>query len=102
MSSDKAGTSARKPVKRPHRIDGIALALVLATCTTWWLGEGGLGAASQTIALAVLALAAFKGVLISLDFMELRHAPALWRRAVLGWLGAMVGLIGVASLVLTR
>ena len=39
-----------------------------------------------------------KGVLIVQDFMEMRHAPALWRRLVLGWLYVVVGLITVAWL----
>ena len=37
-------------------------------------------------------LAAFKGALIALDYMELRHAPRLWRLLVLGWL-ALVAVV---------
>jgi hypothetical protein len=28
-------------------------------------------------------------------FMELRHAPRLWRRAMLGWAVVIVGLIAI-------
>lgn len=80
------------------RADFIFALLALATLASWWLGEGAatggqhLGTAAT---LAVLALSAFKGALIALDYMELRTAPALWRRAVLGWLGVVLGLIAL-------
>ncbi len=83
------------------KADLIFALLALATLASWWLGEGAaangryLGAIST---LAVLALAAIKGTLIALDYMELRSAPALWRRAVLGWLVLVLGLIAVVSL----
>ena len=41
----------------------------------------------------IFALAALKGSWVTLDFMELRHAPRLWRWLVLGWLGAVLSLI---------
>lgn len=78
------------------RADTIFALLALATLASWWLGEGAavsgrtLGTAAT---LAVLALSALKGALISLDYMELREAPALWRRAVMGWLLVVLGLI---------
>ncbi len=40
---------------------------------------------------------AFKMLLIALDYMELWQAPALWRRAVLGWLVVVLGLIASLS-----
>ena len=46
----------------------------------------------------MLALSVFKGALIALDYMELRTAPALWRRAVMGWLAVVIGLVLLASL----
>jgi hypothetical protein len=58
--------------------------LVLATGATFWLraqGWVGLGAGAAT-----LAIAYFKARLVILDFMELRHAPRLWRGIVEGWL----------------
>lgn len=85
------------------RTDTVFALLVLATAVSWWLGEGaatGQRPLGTVATLAVLALAALKGTLIALDFMELRHAPALWRRAVLGWLTAVIGLILVACLLL--
>jgi hypothetical protein len=85
----------------PSRIHTVALLLVIATGLSWWLGEGpalGRHPMGSTTALVVLALSAFKGALIALDYMELRRAPALWRRAVMGWLMVVLGLIAVASL----
>ena len=84
-----------------RRINTVAVLLPLATALSWWLGEavvtsGGRSLASSS-ALAVLALAAFKGALIALDYMELRTAPALWRRAVLAWLVVMIGLIALVT-----
>lgn len=85
-----------------NRADAVFALLAIATLASWWLGEGAavsgqhLGTAAT---LAVLALAAFKGALIALDYMELRSAPSLWRRAVLGWLGVVIGLVLLASLV---
>ena len=58
--------------------------LLIATGMTFAAGE--LGAPGRLLILGVLALALFKGSLVILDFMEFRHAPALWRRVVLGWL----------------
>ena len=74
--------------------------LALATLASWWLGEGAAvsGQHLGTVAtLAVLALAAVKGVLIALDYMELRQAPALWRRVVMGWLVVVLGVIVLFS-----
>jgi hypothetical protein len=87
-----------------RRIDAIAVLLVVATALSWWLGETAEGgrALGQGAVLAVLALAGFKGALITLDFMELRFAPATWRRAVLVWLLLVTGLIAVVSVGLQR
>lgn len=84
-----------------NRIITIWALLLLATILTWWLGEGGmqLGRSEIVIAAIVLGLSAFKGVLIALDFMELRHAPPLWRHAVLGWLAAVCLALWVMSVV---
>ena len=65
----------------------IWLLLLLATALTWWLGESPSSQLSAAgLAAVVLGISVFKGVLIALDYMELRHAPALWRRIVLAWL----------------
>jgi preprotein translocase subunit SecY len=82
-----------------HRINTIWLALLAATAATAWLGEHagsqGLGTGAAVV---VMALSAGKGCLIVLDYMELRHAPALWRRLLLGWLAAVVLLVLAATL----
>jgi len=72
----------------------IWLALLLATAATYALGQ--LGALTGTLGPVVLmfGLAVFKGWWVVLDFMELRHAPAFWRRVVLAWLfGVPAGLV---------
>jgi Prokaryotic Cytochrome C oxidase subunit IV len=82
------------------KADTVLALLALATLVSWWLGEGAAvsGLHLGTVAtLAVLALSALKGALIALDYMELRSAPALWRRAVLGWLVVVLGVIALFS-----
>lgn len=85
---------------RITKADLIFALLALATLASWWLGEGAavsgqhLGTAAT---LAVLALSAVKGTLIALDYMELRTAPALWCRAVMGWLVVVLGVIALVS-----
>lgn len=83
----------------PRRINAIAVLLVLATALSWWLGEAAADGHTpgQGAVLAVLALAAFKGALIALEYMELRSAPPVWRRSVLVWLLLVTGLIAALS-----
>lgn len=69
---------------RLDRTDILWLLLAAATALTWKLGDS--GGHGKVIVAIVFGLAVFKGSLVILDFMELRHAPALWRRVVLGWL----------------
>lgn len=86
---------------RFNKADTTFALLVLATLASWWLGEGAAASGQHLGAVAtlvVLALSAAKGALIALDYMELRHAPALWRRAVMGWLVVVLGLIVVCSI----
>ncbi|QIL79825.1 cytochrome C oxidase subunit IV family protein [Diaphorobacter sp. HDW4A] len=68
--------------------------LIVATLASWWLAEDPdahhLGLLATGI---VLALSAIKGVVIALDFMELSHAPRLWRRLLLGWLSVILLVI---------
>jgi hypothetical protein len=60
------------------------LLLMIATGAAFGLrAEGFVGVAPGA---ATLALAYAKGRLVVLDFMELRHAPPLWRGIVEGWL----------------
>ena len=68
-----------------------------ATAVTWALGRGGWVARAQLAGMAVVfALAWLKGLVVILEFMELRHAPALWRRALIGALTLVVLLILLA------
>lgn len=76
-----------------QRIDTVWLAALLATGIAWWVGESGFGAASRWAAAVVFALSLAKGTAIALEFMELRGAPAVWRRFVLGWLLVVILLI---------
>ena len=79
------------------------LILLAITAATYWIGEAGLsGHDSMGPVLAMFALAFVKGVLVCLDFLELRHAPALWRWLVVGWLALVLALILLAYWVLVN
>ena len=85
---------------RPRRLELVGLALLAATALTWALGESGLllrnpGGGQGWAPWLVLALALAKGTGVALDFMELREAPPLWRRLVLGWLVVVIGLVAL-------
>ena len=85
---------------RLNKADTVFALLALATLASWWLGEGAAGSGRHlgtAATLAVLALSAVKGALIALDYMELRQAPALWRRVVMGWLLVVLGLVALVS-----
>lgn len=69
-----------------NRIDRVWAFLLLATFITFALGESGIaGNAGWVPVVVMFALAFVKCVLVILDFMELRHAPALWRYLLIGW-----------------
>jgi len=73
------------------------LLLLLATGITYWLGESGqLGHASMVPVFLIFGVSLFKGLGVVLDFMDLRHAPALWRYLLLGWLVFVIGMILLA------
>lgn len=60
------------------------LILVVATSAAFSLRtEGFAGLAPGVV---TLALAYFKARLVILEFMEIRHAPKLWRGILEGWL----------------
>ncbi len=59
------------------------LLLVAATAIAFWLRVDDV--AGVIAAGATLAIAWIKGRLVVLDFMELRHAPPLYRRLFEGW-----------------
>lgn len=73
------------------------LLLLLATGITYWLGESGqLGHASMVPVFLIFGVSLFKGLGVVLDFMDLRHAPALWRNLLLVWLVFVIGMILLA------
>lgn len=67
-----------------NRLDLGWLLLVGATVLGYALRAE--AAAGTLVGAATLAIAYAKGRLVVLDFMELRHAPCLWRGIVEGWL----------------
>ncbi|MES2682024.1 MAG: cytochrome C oxidase subunit IV family protein [Pseudomonadota bacterium] len=67
------------------------LILVVVTGAAFWIRSDGL--TGVTGGIATLAIVWLKGRLIVLDFMELRHAPALWRWLLQGWLMLTTALI---------
>ena len=73
------------------------LVLLGVTAVTFWIGEGGFaGQGTMVPVLLLFALTFVKGLVVSLEFLELRHAPALWRWLVIGWLTLVLGLIVLA------
>jgi len=70
----------------------IWLVLLALTISAWLAGHRLDGA---WLPLLVLGLAAIKGQLVIDHFMELKHAPRLFRYAVSGWLLTVLGLVGV-------
>jgi hypothetical protein len=85
------------------RADTVLALLVLATVASAWLGEGAAAGGRHLdvpTTVAVLVLAAVKGSLIALDYMELLRAPALWRRVVMGWLVVVLGIMAMFSVAL--
>ena len=70
--------------------------LALLTTLTVLLGSSG---STLLLAAGVLAVALVKAWLISDGFMELRHAPRMWRLLLLCWPLAMAGGILWAMMV---
>lgn len=71
--------------------------LLVATAITYWLGESGTAGEIGSLAVyTMFGLAFIKGRLVVYDFMELRHAPMLWKLLLLGWLGFVLGMILLA------
>jgi len=84
---------------QPTLLDLIWLALLAATGCTWWLdASGALAPGRFAMTALVFALAWLKGLGVLLEFMELRHAPRVWRWALLGGLSVIIGLILLAAL----
>jgi hypothetical protein len=74
-----------------RRLDIVWLILVVGTIVTWWIGES--GSAGPRAVLAILAIAAVKGVLIIRDFMALRGVKVFWPIMVIGWLLLVLAII---------
>lgn len=68
------------------------LALLVTTLLMWFL-RGYRGA--DWLLVLVLVLVAIKGQLVIDRFMELQHAPVLWRLALSGWLFTVLGAVAV-------
>lgn len=80
------------------RINLAWMALLGTTLLSWWLAEGTQLQGPEPLAItAVVALSGFKGYVIALDFLELRHAPRIWRNALLAWLAfVLLAIYGAA------
>ncbi|MDX9885229.1 cytochrome C oxidase subunit IV family protein [Thauera sp.] len=68
--------------------------LILATILTWSIGALGETGRWGVAALAVISF--WKGAVIILDFMALRHAPLLWRAITMGWMILVWAVIAIA------
>lgn len=68
--------------------------LILATLLTWSMGALGETGRWGVAALAVISF--WKGAVIILDFMALRHAPLLWRAITMGWMILVWAVIAIA------
>ncbi|MFU2486854.1 cytochrome C oxidase subunit IV family protein [Thauera sp. WH-1] len=78
----------------PRRATWLWITLIAATLLTWGMGMLG---ATGTWAIAALATISFwKGAVIILDFMALRHAPLLWRAVTMGWMILVWVVIAIA------
>ena len=56
--------------------------LIAATVATW--GMGSLGVTGTWGVATLAAISFWKGAVVILDFMALRHAPLLWRAITMG------------------
>ncbi|RDI05118.1 cytochrome c oxidase subunit IV [Pseudomonas fluorescens] len=72
----------------------IACWLTLAVLSTGTVALGQI-AATGLVSIAILVIAVTKAWLIADGFMELRHAPRLWRRLVLSWAALLATVIGL-------
>ncbi|KKA04131.1 membrane protein [Pseudomonas ogarae] len=73
----------------------IACWMTLAVLSTGTVALGQV-AATGLVSIAILVVAVTKAWLIADGFMELRHAPRLWRRLVLSWAALLAIAISFA------
>ena len=73
-----------------RRLIATWLALLVLTLLMWLL-RGYRGA--DWLLVLVLVTVAIKGQLVIDRFMELQHAPVLWRLAVSGWLFTVLSVV---------
>lgn len=73
----------------------IACWMTLAVLSTGTVALGQI-AATGLVSIAILVVAVTKAWLIADGFMELRHAPRLWRRLVLSWAAVLATAIAVS------
>ena len=81
----------------PDRLDFTWIALIALAIAT--IALAGLVRNPVLVDGAVLAVAAIKGRRILLDYLELRAAPALWRRLATAWLMLIVAFAWAVSAV---
>lgn len=72
----------------------IACWMTLAVLSTGTVALGQI-ATTGLVSIAILVVAVTKAWLIADGFMELRHAPRLWRRLVLSWAALLATVIGL-------
>ncbi|CAN7328844.1 cytochrome C oxidase subunit IV family protein [Pseudomonas brassicacearum] len=72
----------------------IACWMTLAVLSTGTVALGQV-AATGLVSIAILVIAVTKAWLIADGFMELRHAPRLWRRLVVSWAALLATVIGL-------
>ena len=77
-----------------RHLNRIWVFMVIATLITFTLGESGLTQMGNAWTEGEMFLLAYaKGVMVILDFMELKHAPTIWRIVLMGW--ATVTVLGI-------
>ncbi|MDY0072856.1 MAG: cytochrome C oxidase subunit IV family protein [Thauera sp.] len=78
----------------PRRATWLWLLLIVATLITWGFGTTGANGHFAMLALAVVSF--WKGAVIILDFMAVRHASLLWKAVTLGWMVLVWAIIAIA------
>ena len=71
-------------------------ALATLSVSTVLLAQSG---ATGVLSVAILLVAVVKAWLITDGFMEMRHAPRLWRRLLVSWALVLAVVVGVMLVV---